>query len=99
MANIGKLVGAKSALEQNVNAVIDFINSFTEVIDFTVIAAGTEVKVSHDLEYVPRHAFPVVMEGDSVSFANVYPGSSAWTKKEVYLTASLPGTYHVILRR
>lgn len=99
MANIGKLVGVKNTLEQNVNSVIDFINSFTEVIDFTVVTAGTEVKVSHDLEYIPRHVFPVVIEGSSVSFANVYPGSSAWTKKAVYLTASLPGTYYVILRR
>ena len=99
MGNVAKVIGVPDAFEQNLNSVIDFLNSFSEVIDFTVVTAGTEVAVSHKLEYIPRHVFPVIMENDNVSFANIYPGSSAWTKNTVYLTATLPGTYHIILGR
>ena len=98
MGNVAKVIGPNSSV-LNINAVIDFINSFTDVIDFTVVTAGTEVAIDHDLEYIPSIVIPITKEGDSVSFANVYPGSTAWTKSKVYLTASLPGNYHVILRR
>jgi hypothetical protein len=84
---------------KNLEAVIDFINSFSEVLSFTVVTGGVEVLIPHDLEVIPRQVFPVIKEGDTVSFANVYAGTTAWTKSEVYLSASLPGTYNVILRR
>lgn len=99
MANVVKRIGFPGASDQTLSDLVDFLNSFSQVINFTVATAGTEVKVTHELEYIPRHVFPVLMENDTVSFANVYPGSSAWTKNEVYLTATLPGTYHIILRR
>ena len=72
---------------------------FTDVISFTVITGGTEVAIPHKLEAIPRQVFPVILEGDTVSFANVFAGTTAWTSSNIYLTASLPGTYHVILRR
>lgn len=99
MGNIAKVIGIPDALNVNVNAIIDFLNSFSDIIDFTVVTAGTDVAVSHDLEHIPTSAIAVMKEGDTVSFANVYPGTTAWTKSVVYLSASLPGVYHVILRR
>lgn len=99
MSNVAKQYGFPGAVEQNINVLFDFLNSFSDVIEFEVVTAGTEVEISHGLEAIPRQVFPVIVEGSSVSFANVYPGTTAWTKSKVYLTASLAGTYYVILRR
>lgn len=99
MSQIAKQFGYPGAKEKNIDALIDFINSFSDVIEFEVVTAGTEVAISHGLEAIPRDVFPVVKENSTVSFANVYAGSTAWTTSKVYLTASLPGKYYVILRR
>lgn len=85
--------------ESNLQTLFDFLNSFSDVISFEVTVAGTEVLIPHKLEAIPRQVFPVILEGDTVSFANVFAGTTAWTTSEVYLTASLPGTYSIILRR
>lgn len=99
MSNIVEQYGFPEAPAFNVRALIDFINSFTDVINFTVVTAGTEVEIPHNLDAIPRQVFPVILEGDTVSFANVFAGTTAWTSSKIYLTASLPGTYHIILRR
>lgn len=85
--------------KRNIDKLFEFLNGFSEVIDFDVVTAGDEVEIPHDLEAIPRQVFPVIMESDTVSFANVFPGSTAWTSSKIYLTASLAGRYHVILRR
>lgn len=97
--NLTRSYGFVGSQELDIQAVFDFLNSFSDVISFEVTVAGTEVLIPHKLEAIPRQVFPVILEGDTVSFANVFAGTTAWTTSEVYLTASLPGTYHVILRR
>lgn len=99
MSNLGMQFGFPTAPEENLKALFDFLNQFSDIISFTVLVGGTEVEIPHKLERTPRQVFPVIMEGDTVSFANVFAGTTAWTQSKVYLTASLPGTYHVILRR
>lgn len=94
-----KQFGFPGSGERNIEALFDFINSFSDIIEFEVITGGTEVEIPHGLERIPTQVFPVVIEGSTVSFANVYPGTTAWTSSKVYLTASLPGKYYVILRR
>lgn len=85
--------------ESNIQAIFDFINKFTDVLSFAVVTGGVEVAIPHNLEAIPSQVFPVIIEGSVVSFANVYAGTTAWTTSKIYLTASLPGTYYVILRR
>lgn len=101
MGNVTRQFGINGleSIEKNIDALFDFLNSFSDVIEFEVVTAGTEVEISHGLEAIPRQVFPVVVEGATVSFANVYSGTTAWTKSKVYLTASLAGTYYIILRR
>lgn len=99
MNNITQEYGYLGSEKRNIEKLFDFINQFSDVIQFEVVTAGTEVEIPHTLEAIPRQVFPVITEGDSVSFANVFPGTTAWTSSKVYLTASLAGTYNVILRR
>jgi hypothetical protein len=99
MSGLALQSGFPSAPVENVKALYDFLNQFSDIISFTVITGGTEVEIPHKLERIPRQVFPVILEGDTVSFANVFAGTTAWTLSKIYLTASLPGTYHVILRR
>jgi len=96
---IGMQYGFPSAQQENLKALFDFLNQFSDIIKFEVIAAGVDVEIPHDLEAIPRQVFPVVVEGATTSFANVFPGTTAWTSSKIYLTASLPGSYYVILRR
>lgn len=99
MSDLGIQSGFPQAPGENLKALFDFLNAFSDIISFVVITGGTEVEIPHLLEAIPRQVFPVIMEGDLVSFANVFAGTTAWTSSKIYLTASLPGTYHVILRR
>jgi hypothetical protein len=99
LSNIVEQFGFAGSDKANIRALIDFVNSFSDVIDFTVVTAGAEVEISHGLEAIPSQVFPVIKEGDTVSFANVFAGSTAWTTSKIYLTASLAGNYHVILRK
>jgi hypothetical protein len=99
MTNITQEYGYLGSEKRNIEKLFDFINQFSDVIEFIVVTAGTEVEIPHALEAIPRQVFPVITEGDTVSFANVFPGTTAWTASKVYLTASLAGTYNVILRR
>lgn len=99
MSNIVQEYGYIGSEKRNIEKLFDFINQFSDVIQFEVVNAGVEVAIPHNLEAIPRQVFPVIQEGDSVSFANIFPGTTPWTMSEIYLTASLAGTYSVILRR
>ena len=85
-------------LNQDLQALFDNINS-SEYIGFEVLTAGTEVAIPHGLEHIPRYYTAVDNEVNTGSGANVYGGSTAWTKRNIYLTATLAGTYTIILRR
>lgn len=97
--SLGMQTGFPSASQENLKALFDFINQFSDIISFEVATAGTEVEIPHKLEAIPRQVFPVVVEGATTSFANVFPGTTAWTTSKIYLTASLAGTYYIIIRR
>ena len=84
--------------ELDLNAVFNWINGFSDVIEFTVAVGGTEVAVPHDMESVPASVIRVVTES-ATGQGVVFPGSTAWTETNVYLTATVAGDYAVILRR
>jgi len=84
-------------LDQDIQSLFDDVNS-NEYIEFTVAVAGTEVTVPHNLEHIPRYfkmAGSEIANGQGV----VYSGSTAWNAVNIYLTATIAGTYAVILRR
>ena len=84
-------------LDLDVKNIVDYINA-EEYIEFTVDTAGTEVTIPHKLEYIPRYfnqAGSETANGQGV----IYSGSTAWTNTNVYLTATVAGTYAIILRR
>lgn len=99
MSNITQEYGYLGSEKRNIEKLFDFINQFSDVIQFEVVTAGVDVEIPHKLEAIPRQVFPVICEGDTVSFANVFPGVTPWTSSKIYLTASLAGMYNVILRR
>ena len=75
MSNIIQEYGYLGSEKRNIEKLFDFINQFSDVIQFEVVTAGTEVEIPHTLEAIPRQVFPVIQEGDTVSFANVFPGT------------------------
>jgi len=78
--------------------IVNELNRDTNPIEFTVAVAGTEVAVEHGLDYVPTGAIPIFTE-DTTGQGVIYPGTTAWTTKYVYLTATATGVYHVRIRR
>jgi len=72
-------------------------DSISDSFDFTVVTAGVEVEITHNLGVVPTEVLPVVKPGKE-SFANVYSGTTEWTITTAYLTASLAGDYSVCFR-
>lgn len=84
--------------ETDVQSLFDHLNAFTDPVPVVVVTAGTAVPVPHRLEFIPRMAFQVVTPL-TTGAGVVYPGGAAWTTTTVSLTATVAGTYHVILRR
>ncbi len=84
--------------EGDIQSVFDTINAFTEPLALVVVTSGVAVSLAHKLEFVPRMAFQVVTP-TTTGTGVVYPGGGAWTTTTVSLTATVAGTYHVILRR
>jgi hypothetical protein len=84
--------------DSDINTLFDWINAFTEVVNFTVVAPGAATSVTHTLEYVPRMALQVVRSGNTGT-GSVYDGGVAWTNRTVSLTATAAGTYSVLIRR
>ncbi len=71
--------------------------SISDSIDFTIVTAGVEVAIAHNLGVIPSEVLPVVKTG-KLSFANVYAGTTPWTETHAYLTASLAGDYSACFR-
>lgn len=84
--------------ESDLNKLFNWINGWSDPIAFTIAVAGTEVSVPHDMELIPAGAVPVVTE-QPTGTGVVYPGTTAWTSTNVYLTATVAGDYVVVLRR
>jgi hypothetical protein len=86
------------AQESDVQSLFDQINAFTDPLVLVVVTAGVAVSLAHKLEFVPRMAFQAATP-TTTGTGVVYPGGAAWTTTTVSLTATVAGTYHVILRR
>jgi len=84
--------------ELDQNAIFNWLNGWSDPITFTVVTGGTEVAVSHDMEVVPDHAIHLIRPG-AMGQGSVFPGTTAWTNKLVYLTSTVAGDYAVVLRR
>lgn len=84
--------------ETDFNALFNWVNGFSDVLTFTVVTGGTEVSVPHTMELIPSHAAQVTTQLSTGQGA-VIPGTTPWTVSAVYLTATVPGVYSVILRR
>jgi len=78
-------------------------NSLFDVVYFTVAVAGTEVAVPHALGAVPASFVQVTLQhpirGKPTGTGAVANGTTAWSATNVYLTASVAGTYAAIIRR
>lgn len=84
--------------ELDMNALFNWINAWSDPIDFTVATAGVEVAVSHEFETIPDSVLQIVRQS-ATGQGVVIPGTTAWTTTAVYLTATVAGDYAILLRR
>jgi hypothetical protein len=79
-------------------SIINEVNRETDEILFTVAVAGTEVAVPHTVDRAPSSVAQVVTTS-TTGQGVVYPGTTAWTNRLAYLTATEPGVYAIRVRR
>lgn len=89
---------SEPSVEGDITSVFDWVNAFSDIITVAVVTAGVAVVVAHRLERVPRMAFQIVTPA-TTGQGVIFPGGVAWTTTTVSLTATVAGTYHVLLRR
>jgi hypothetical protein len=85
-------------LQKDLDQIVAWINGETSPVAMTVAVAGTEVAVAHGLGFIPSSAAQVVKETPTGTGV-VYPGTTAWTNRLAYLTATVAGDYAVTFRR
>lgn len=75
-----------------------WINTWSDVIEVDIASAGIEVDIEHGMEIIPSFLMQVVA-ADTTGTGVVYPGGTAWDREKIYVTATVAGTYHIVLRR